>query len=102
MKKIYLLIMAIAGIAMVFLNIDADLKYHLSATSYLDTPVPNEIQRHFKKEIKWDKWRQEAWLRGDITIDSNSTGQKWLFIKHHRANQTIPENAVIFDSRHSK
>lgn len=62
-------------------------------SSYLDAPVPHEIQRHFKRDIKWDKWRQEAWLRGDIIIDSNELGQKWLIIKHNQ--KIIPDGEGV-------
>lgn len=65
-----------------------------SRMSYLDTPVPVEIQKYFKRPIKWDKWRQEAWLRGDIEIDSNQLGHKFLVISHHRSNSIIPPGAV--------
>ena len=83
MKKVYSVSIILIGMIFMFLSIHLDSK-HSRSTNYLEAPVPYEVQKHFKRKIKWDKWRQEAWLRGDIIIDSNSVGQKWLFIKHKK------------------
>lgn len=80
------------GLATVLLSCSNQERH--DGTAYLETPVPYEVQKHFDQEIKWDKWRQEAWLRGDLRVDSNEVGQKWLFIEHNRTDQTIPSNAV--------
>lgn len=65
-----------------------------SNPSYLETPVPYEVQRHFDEPVKWDKWRQEAWLRGDVKVDSLKDGSKFIIINRGKPGNPVPSHGV--------